>query len=166
MFDASNTPARFDVASDDLFFWSNVGDNLSGDVYSLTLAQLSNLVFAQGTSSALGSIGYITGSGGAVTQITSAATGVTLSKPTGRITTFALTTAAAAEEVFVVTNTLVAATDVVVVSTTYAGAGTPLVAVRAVAAGSFTVVITNLHASAALDALMILNFAVIKGAIA
>lgn len=107
-------------------------------------------------------IGYQTGAGGAVTQITSASTGVTLSKPCGQITTVALTTAAAAEEEFTVTNTLVAATDVVVVGTTYAGAGTPIVAVKGVAAGSFKIVITNVHASNALNAVLVVNFAVIK----
>lgn len=107
--------------------------------------------------------GYGVGAGGAVTQITSAATGVTLSKPCGKITTVALTTAAAAEEVFVVTNTLVTALDLVVLSTTYAGGGTPMLSTKGMAAGSFVIVITNVHASAALDALMIINFAVIKG---
>lgn len=114
-------------------------------------------------TTASGSIGYGTGAGGAVTQITSSSTGVTLSKPTGQITTVALTTAAGAEETFTVTNTLVAATDTIVVSTTYAGAGTPLVFVKKVAAGSFDISITNVHATAALDALMVINFALIKG---
>lgn len=110
-----------------------------------------------------GGLGYATGAGGAVTQITSAATGVTLDKYCGQITTVALTTAAAAEESFTVTNSKVDANDVVVVSTTYAGAGTPIVAVKGVGAGSFVIVITNLHAANALDALMVINFAVIKG---
>ena len=82
-------------------------------------------------------VGYRTGAGGAVTQITSAATGVELNKACGQITTFALTTAGAAEEVFTVTNSEVAATDVVVVSTTYAGGGTPMVSTKGVAAGSW-----------------------------
>ena len=107
-------------------------------------------------------IGFVTGQGGAVTQITSAATGVTLNAPCGQITTVALTTAAAAEEEFTVTNDQVAATDVVVLSTTYAGAGTPMVSVKGVAAGSFKVVITNVHAANALNALAVINFAVIK----
>ncbi len=110
--------------------------------------------------------GYATGAGGAVTQITDATTGVTLNKPTGQITTVALTTVAAAEEEFTVTNSKVAAIDVIAVSTTYAGAGTPIVAVKGVAAGSFKIVITNVHASAALNAALVINFAVIKGAIA
>jgi len=109
-----------------------------------------------------GTIGYGTGSGGAVTQITSAATGVTLNKGSGQITTVALTTAAAAEEGFVVTNSTVAATDVIVLATTYAGAGTPMLGVTNVAAGSFKINITNLHSANALNALMVINFAVIK----
>lgn len=106
--------------------------------------------------------GYATGAGGAVTQITSASTGVTLSKPCGQITTVALTTAAAAEERFTVTNTLVAATDVIALSTTYNGAGTPMLSVVNVAAGAFDIVITNVHAANALNAVMVINFAVIK----
>lgn len=108
-------------------------------------------------------VGYSTGAGGAVTQITTIATGVTLNKVTGQITTVAATTAAAAEDTFTVTNSAVAATDVVLMGTTYAGAGTPLVFCKKVAAGSFDVTISNLHASAALDALLVINFAVIKG---
>lgn len=106
--------------------------------------------------------GYATGAGGAVTQITNSATGVTLSKPCGQITTVALTTAAAAEERFTVTNTLVAATDVVVLSTTYNGGGTPMLSVVKMAAGAFDIVVTNVHAANAFDAVMVINFAVIK----
>lgn len=107
-------------------------------------------------------IGYATGAGGAVTQITSASTGVTLNNVSGQITTVALTTAAGAEEEFVVTNSAVAATDVVVLSTTYDGGGTPVFSVKKVAAGAFNIVVTNVHASAAFDAVMVINFAVIK----
>jgi len=106
--------------------------------------------------------GYATGAGGAQTQATDATTTVVLSKPCGQITTVALTTAAAAEEVFQLTNTLLAATDVVCVSTTYAGAGTPIVSVKGVAAGSCKIVITNVHATDALNAVLVVNFAVIK----
>lgn len=109
-------------------------------------------------------IGYA--SGGAVTQITSASTGVTLNALAGQITTVALTTAAAAEEVFTVTNSAVAATDVPVVACTYAGAGTVVVTVKKVAAGSFDIVIANLHASNALNALVVVNFAIVKAAAA
>lgn len=115
----------------------------------------------QSTSPTLG-VGYATGAGGAVTQATSASTGVTLNKICGQITTVALTTAAAAEEVFTVTNSTVEAEDVVVVSTTYAGAGTIMVATKKVADGSFDITIANLHAANALNAVVVINFAVIK----
>lgn len=115
----------------------------------------------QSTSPTLG-IGYATGAGGAVTQITNAGTGVTLNKICGQITTVALTTAAAAEEVFTVTNSAVAATDVVVVSTTYAGGGTIMAATKKTVAGAFDITIANLHATAALDAVVVINFAVFK----
>jgi hypothetical protein len=107
-------------------------------------------------------LGYSTGAGGAVTQITSSATGVTLNKHCGQITTVALTTAAAAEERFTVTNSKVDANDVVALSTTYNGAGTPMLSVVNVAAGAFDVVITNVHAANALNAVMVINFTVIK----
>lgn len=107
-------------------------------------------------------IGYKLGAGGTVTQITSSSTAVTLNKPCGQITTVALTTAAAAEEAFVVNNSFVTAKDVVVLNTTYAGGGKPFLSVSNVGAGVFTVNISNVHASAALDAALTVNFAVLK----
>lgn len=105
-----------------------------------------------------------TGIGGAVTQITSSATAVTLNTLRGQVTTVALTTAAAAEEEFTLTNSQIAATDIISLSTTYTGAGTPILSVKAVAAGSCKIVVSNVHGSNALNALMVINFAVIKGA--
>ncbi len=117
-----------------------------------------------GTSElAAGGPGYVTGDGGAVTQLTDDSTAVTLSTRTGQITTVALTLAAGVATEFTVTNTEVVATDIVSVSTTYAGGGTPQVTILGVGAGSFVISITNIHASAALDALMVINFAVIAG---
>jgi hypothetical protein len=107
----------------------------------------------------------VAGQGGKVTQITSASTGVTLSKRVGQITTVALTTAGGAEETFTVTNTTVEAQDIIPLSTTYNGAGTPAFSVKNVTNGSFDIVITNLHASNALNALMVINFRVLKGAV-
>lgn len=106
-------------------------------------------------------IGYGTGAGSTVTQITSSSTAVTINAVCGQITTVALTTAGAAEEAFVVNNSTVDANDVVVVSTTYAGAGKPIVFVTNQGAGVFTANITNVSASA-LDAVCVINFAVIK----
>lgn len=113
------------------------------------------------SSSATAGVGYATGAGGAVTQITDASTAVTLNKVCGQITTVALTTAGAAEEAFVCNNSTVDANDVIAVSTTYAGGGKPIVFVTNVGAGVFTVNITNVSASA-LDAVLVVNFTVIK----
>src|ERR1019366_7128154 len=52
-------------------------------------------------------IGYATGAGGAVAQITNRSTGVTLSKLTGQITTHTASLAGLAAATFVVTNTTV-----------------------------------------------------------
>lgn len=109
-------------------------------------------------------IGYKTTVGGAVTQITSRATGVTLDKLCGTITTDATSLAAAAEATFVVTNSKVVATDVVVVCVKSGGTtvGSTIAVVTAVAAGSFSITVTNLHASTADTAALVINFAVIK----
>ena len=56
-------------------------------------------------------IGYV--SGGAVTQLTSKSTGVTLNKPCGAITLHNASLTGDAEVTFTVTNSEVAATDVV-----------------------------------------------------
>jgi hypothetical protein len=126
---------------------------------------LADGFLARGASSG---IGYKTGEGvgGAVTQITSRATGVTLNALCGTITTDSTSLAAAADATFVVTNSKVAATDVVVCCVKSGGttAGSTIAVVTAVAAGSFSITVTNLHASTADVAALVINFAVIKSA--
>ena len=109
-------------------------------------------------------IGYPVGLGGAVTQETSKATGVTLNKVAGAITTDDAELAGAAEVSFVVTNSLVAATDVPVVAIKSASGSTGVyvASVSAVAAGSFTITLSNLGATA--SETLVINFAVIKAA--
>lgn len=108
-------------------------------------------------------IGYPAGLGGAVTQETSKATGVTINKPTGEITTHDASLTGGAEVSFVVTNSFVGLNDVPVVAI-QAGpsTGTYIASVSAVAAGSFTITISNVGTTAA-EAL-VLNYAIIKGA--
>lgn len=117
-----------------------------------------------GTEMVVASGGKITHEGqAAVTQITSITTGVTCNALSGVITTVSQTVAAAAEADIVVTNDQVAATDVVVACIkTHTSAGTFQVSVAAVAAGQFTLRLTNLHASAAGDNVLVINFFVIK----
>jgi len=108
-------------------------------------------------------IGYPEGLGGAVTQGTSKATGVTLNKPAGEITTHDASLAGGAEVSFVVTNSFVGINDVPVVAIqSGASTGTYVASVSAVAAGSFTVTLSNLGTTAG-EALL-LNYAIIKGA--
>jgi len=108
-------------------------------------------------------IGYPAGLGGAVTQETSKATGVTINTVTGAITTDDAELAGAAEVSFEVTNSFVAATDVPVVAVkSGASTGTYVASVSAVAAGSFTITLSNLGSTA--SEALVLNFAVIKAA--
>ena len=107
-------------------------------------------------------IGYTTGAGGAVTQLTNKSTGVTLNKLCGAITMHNAALAAAAEVSFTVTNNTVAAEDVPVIAIkSGAVAGTYLIGVTAVAAGSFRITISNVS-TGSLSQSLVLNFAVIK----
>ena len=103
-------------------------------------------------------VGYATGAGGAVTQLTSRTTGVTLNKTTGAITLFSAagTTTAAT---FVVTNSTVAATDVIILNQK---SGTDLydLMVTAVAAGSFNISFRTTGGTT--TETPVFNFAVIK----
>lgn len=106
--------------------------------------------------------GYGGGVGGAVTQITSKSTGVTLNTVSGAITMQGAALAAGAKVSFVVTNSVVAATDVVVPSVKSGGTASAYrAAVTAVAAGSFTITVENITAGSLSEA-PIINFAVVK----
>ena len=110
-------------------------------------------------------LGYGTGAGGSVTQATNRTTGVTLSRPTGAITTNTTSLAAGASATFTVTNTVVAAIDVVTVAIKSGQTNKETsVAVTAVAAGSFDITVHNQHASTAETGAIVINFAIIKGA--
>jgi hypothetical protein len=114
------------------------------------------------SSSATAGIGYVTGAGGTQTQNTNRSTGVTLNKITGLITCNSTSLAAGAEASFVVTNSTVAATDTVIVNVVSSSTGTPVAFVTAVAAGSFTITLSNLHATVADTTADTIRFTVIK----
>lgn len=76
-------------------------------------------IYAQGfilCSDPSNGIGYATGAGGTVTQVTSKATSVTLSRPTGLITMNNAALAAGAIVSFTLSNTCITSTDQLVVS--------------------------------------------------
>lgn len=120
------------------------------------------------SSSASLGIGYATGAGATVTQITNRSTGVTINAVCGKIQTDTTSLAALASAEFTVTNTAVAIGDVVVVaqrsgSSNVAGvAGTTDVLVVTVAAGSFILSVMNNSTTTAETGAIIINFAVIK----
>lgn len=110
-------------------------------------------------------IGYGTGKGGSVTQITNRATGVTLNTICGTITTDPTSLAAEASAVFVVTNSKVAIGDVIVLNMRSGSVAlNTQLEVSAVAAGSFSISVINNNVAAGIaeTGAIIINFAVIK----
>ena len=105
-------------------------------------------------------LGYGTGAGGTVTQLTSKSTTVTLHKPIGQIITAADALAAGAVVNFSVLNVLVQATDVIIVTNNKNS--NYRVQIVTTAAGSFTVSLKN-EFSGSLSEAVTINFAVIKG---
>lgn len=97
-----------------------------------------------------------------VTQITSAATGVTVNANTGAITTVSLTTAAQAKTIFTVTNSVITTNSLITVSAVYdeAATGIPVVSVSDISNGSFKIIIANAHGTNALNALVKIVFTI------
>jgi hypothetical protein len=151
------TPALGTVASGNISACTSTSMALTTPVIG---AATGTSLTATGTivSTGTAGVGYATGAGGAVTQITSRTTGVTLNKTTGAITLFSAagTTVAAT---FTVTNSTVAATDVIIVNQK---SGTDLydLMVTAVAAGSFN--LTFRTTGGTTTETPVFNFAVIK----
>jgi hypothetical protein len=115
------------------------------------------------STSASAGVGYATGAGGVVTQLTNKSTAVTLDAICGTITMDAATLAHQAPVAFTLTNSAIAATDVVVVSVKSGGtAGAYLVSAGAVAAGSCSITLFNCQTSGNLSEAVVLSFAVIK----
>jgi hypothetical protein len=115
-----------------------------------------------GNFTAVGSIGYPTGSGGVVTQLTSKSTGVTLDKICGQITTNNAALASGAEVSFILTNNKITSTDVIIVNIgSGATTNTYLMNVDAVATGSCRIFLRNVSGTSRSDTLVI-NFVVIK----
>ena len=111
-------------------------------------------------SNASGSIGYATGAGGAVTQITSITTTVVLNKICGQITTVSNAWTSGTAQTFTVTNSTVAIHDVVVPSIQSAsGGGTYAVFCSTTGAGSFKLTVDPFVTA---TESLIINFAVIK----
>lgn len=108
-------------------------------------------------------VGYYTGAGATVTQITNRSTGVTCNGMCGAIVTDSTSLAAGAEATFTVTNSSVKIGDVpVVCMRSGQTASTSVAHVTAVANGSFDITLTNLNGSTADTGAATINFAIIR----
>jgi len=154
-----------------------LGTPASGNLTNCTGAPVlttPNIGIATGTSlsttgnqviSGAGKQGYAAGSGGVVTQATSKATGVTLSKPTGQITLNNAALAADTTVSFVLTNTVIEANDILVMNHISGGtAGSYLLNAQS-AAGSASINVRNITTGSLSEAIVI-AFAVIKAVVA
>lgn len=148
-----NTPALGDVRAG-LSFRTGNGAGTVGEALKIDTNQ-KVLAVGQG-------LGYGTGAGGSVTQATSKATGVTLNKAAGVITTHNAALAAATAVQFTLTNSLIGVNDVVI-ATIQSPTAKYRVACVGTAAGSAIFELTNITAGSLSEAVLI-NFAVMKSA--
>lgn len=133
-----------------------------------TLAQVkdeirtgSNLV-----TSSTGVVGYGTGSGGTVTQLTSKSTAVTLNKPCGTITMHNAALAAGASVYFQFNCNLATIYDALYVEIAYPGSSFGNYRVETIGApssGAFYIKVTNVSGSSLSEAISI-TFILLKGA--
>ena len=131
-----------------------------GNTEKASIDSNGNLLLTSGT----GGLGYGTGSGGTVTQLTSRTTGVTLSKLIGNITLFSTTTTAGQLTTFTVTNTNIAATDIILLRHISGGNLGQYIFNTNASTGSFTVsCYTPLAQTVA--AAPVIKFIVIKGVV-
>ena len=112
-------------------------------------------------------LGYGTGAGGQVTQVTSKSTAVTLNTPTGQITMHNAALAAGASVIFQLTCDKISTGDTLIVSPFWSAVNVDnyRVEVVGVGTGEAKIRVTNLSGGSLSDALVI-NYAIIKGATA
>ena len=154
------TPALGTVASGNISACTSTGQVLTtpsiGAATGTSLSTTGNQVI-----SSTGKHGYATGAGGTVTQATSKATGVTLSKSTGQITLNAAALASDTTVSFTLTNTVIESGDILIMNHISAGtAGSYLLNAQS-AAGSASINVRNITAGSLSEAIVI-AFAVIK----
>ena len=105
-------------------------------------------------------IGYGAPAQGAVTQLTSKSTGVTLNASAGQITLNAASLAATTNVTFTLTNSVLSAKDVLLLNVTNGTSASYNAFVSSMAAGSATITLRNISANPLAEA-VVLNFAII-----
>ena len=134
------------------------GTGAPGDQFGGAVSTVSSIL----SSSATAGIGYATGAGGVVTQLTNKSTGVTLNTICGRVVMNNDALGSGNRVSFTVTDSAIAVTDVVIVNHQAGGtAGAYGVWCTNVAAGSFELTIRNQTAGSLSEA-VVLAFAIIK----
>jgi len=132
-------------------------------VYNTALGQFQG--YTSGWYSVLTSdkIGYTTGVGGAVTQINTKATSVTLNKISGQITSHTESLAGNATVIFDVLNSTVSQTDTIIINMKSSGSniGQYQCWIASIGNNTFTVALRNMSGSPLAEAVT-MNFAVIK----
>jgi len=106
-------------------------------------------------------VGYATGAGGTVVQATSKATGVTLNKVCGTITTANVALANATAVSFTLTNSAIEAGDIIILNQVSGGTVGAYVLNGSCGAGSATVTIRNISGGSLTEAIVI-GFALVK----
>lgn len=127
---------------------------------AVSIVSSGDATFTQSLKSnhASAGIGYATGAGGTVTQLTDKTTGVTINKVCGQITLNNAALAAGTSVSFTITNSAIEASDFPnVIIASGATAGSYFVGVDAVDAGSCRVHLRNISAGSLSEAL-VLNF--------
>lgn len=109
-------------------------------------------------------LGYGTGSGGTVTQLTSKSTAVTLNKPCGQITMNNAALAAGASVSFTLNTSLIAGDSDAIVLSGKTYADKYRIEAGSIGTANVTIRVTNITAGSLSEALVI-NFAIIKGSI-
>jgi hypothetical protein len=105
-------------------------------------------------------IGYAAVAQGAVTQLTSKSTAVTLNTSAGQITMNAASLAATTNVTFTLTNSTISAKDVLILTVTNGTSASYNAFVTSMGAGSATITLRNISASPLAEAVVI-NFAII-----
>ena len=131
---------------------------------SLTLTSFVSTPGNISNNGGTGRIGYATGAGGSVTQLTSKSTGVTLNKQSGQITMDGAALAASTTVSFTLTNTILQSTDVLILN--HAGTGTAgaYLLNAQVVGGSASINVRNVTLGSLSEAIVI-AFIIIAGAV-
>lgn len=120
------------------------------------------LTGALSSSSPTAGLGYVAGSGGAITQNTSKATAVTLNKICGQISTAADALAANTTVTFQFSNSVIANNDCVILNIASGGTtGAYQICIGSIGGGTCNVNLTNVS-SGSLSQSLVINFLIIK----